>query len=99
MDTHPYDHFLEEVKEVLRSKLEEFKLFDYDQVTEEELWNFLMKKKWRKPKEDIHIYEIVKDIFSLKVSDFIAFAQVEHLRMDDIFSEAGALELKELLKK
>lgn len=56
-------------------------------------------KKWRKPREDVHIYEIVRDILNVKVSDFISFQTVEHLKGPDWFSNAGAGELEELLKK
>lgn len=96
---HLYEKYREDVAVVLSSKLDEFKVFDYDQVSEDDLWNFLLTKKWRKPREDVHIYEIVRDILNVKVSDFISFQTVEHLKGPDWFSDAGAGELEELLKK
>ncbi len=97
--THLYEKYREDVAVVLRSKLDEFKVYDYDYVTEDQLWNYLITKKWRKPKENTHIYEIVSDILQVKVSDFIAFQTVEHLKGPDWFSEDGMKELDELLKK
>lgn len=99
MEQHLYNKYREDVKEVLQCKIDEFKLLDYDQINEDELWRFLIAKKWRKPKEDVHLYEIVSDIFSLKVSDLISFAQIEQFRTQDLFSEINADELQELLKR
>ena len=31
-------------------------------ITEQDLWNFLTTKKWRKPNTEIHLYEIVQEI-------------------------------------
>lgn len=99
MITHPYEQYRNEVKEVLQSKLDEFKIYEYEQINEEGLWQFLLRKKWRRPKEDIHIYELVKDILSLKVSDVISYNQIEQLKGPDWFSESDSDEWKELLKK
>ena len=73
-------------------------MYDYDQITEDELWSFLTTKKWRKPIEGIHIYEIVGDILSLKVNDFMTFQTVEHYKGPDWFSDENADVLKDLLK-
>lgn len=97
--THPYDQYRKQVRAVLESKLEEFRLLNYDHITEQELWDYLLAKKWRKGKETIHLYEIVNDIFSLKVSDFITYATVQHLQSPDFFSEEGLEGLNDLLGK
>lgn len=99
MTSHLYEKYREDVAVVLHSKLDEFKVYDYDQITEDDLWNFLITKVWRKPRENAHIYEIVRDILSVKVSDFISYQTVEHLKGPNWFSEDGAGELEELLKK
>ena len=46
--SHAYDQFKHEVRPALRSKQEEFLLLGYDNVSEEDIWEFLKKKKWRK---------------------------------------------------
>lgn len=99
MDCHPYDIYREEVKAALQCKLDEFALLDLEKVTEDDLWRMLVQKKWRKPKEEIHLYEIVRDIMSLKASDFMNFATLDRWQSTDLFSEEGQKELKELLKK
>lgn len=94
---HEYDRFREEVKLVLKSKLEEFAILGYQTISEKELWSYLTNKKWRKTKEDIHLYEIVQDIFSVRVGDYMNFATVEAFKMPD-FSLENEGGLKELLK-
>jgi hypothetical protein len=94
---HQYDRFREQVKPVLLSKLEEFEILGYQTISEPELWNYLTVKKWRKPKEDIQLYEIVQEIFSVKVGEFMNFATVEAFKMPD-FSFESEEDMKELLK-
>ncbi|WP_042354944.1 post-transcriptional regulator [Bacillus rubiinfantis] len=94
---HAYDMYRPKVQPALASKLEEFHLLGNDTVTEQELWTFLTKKKWRKPKEDIHLYEVIEDIFAIKVSDYISYAAIESYKTAE-FSFANENELKELLK-
>ncbi|WP_062355549.1 post-transcriptional regulator [Bacillus kwashiorkori] len=95
---HPYEKYRQEVKAALESKLEEFALLGYGTVTESELWNFFLTKKWRKPNEEVRIYQIVSDIMSLKPSDYMTFATVESLKAPNWFTNEGAEQLKELLK-
>ena len=96
---HPYEKFRELVKPVLQSKLDEFRLMDYQEVSEEDLWNFLITKRWRMPKEDVRLYEIVNQIMNVKPGDFLAYTQVEQLRGPDWFSDGiDPDEWKELLK-
>ncbi|MED4203216.1 post-transcriptional regulator [Neobacillus mesonae] len=94
---HAYEGFRTEVQPALVSKLDEFHLLGYDSVTVIELWDFLTKKKWRKTKEEIHLYEIIEDILAVKVSDFISFATIESYKTAE-FSLNDEDELKELLK-
>jgi len=96
-DSHKYTHFRYQVQPALVSKLEEFYLLGYDSVSEDGLWNFLTKKRWKKVKEDINLYEIIQDILAVKVSDFINFATIEAYKTTE-FSFEDDNELKELLK-
>ena len=47
--THIYDQYRSQVKPVLTSKIEEFQLLGYDTIKEDELWEYLTNKKWKKP--------------------------------------------------
>lgn len=95
---HPYETFREKVHPVLNSKLEEFRILGYERITENELWEYLIKKVWRKPKEGIHIHELVSDIFEVKVSDVVHFRTITDMQTADWFSPEGAEELKKLLE-
>lgn len=96
-DIHDYERFHTTVKPALRSKVEEFNLLGYGTIHEEQLWDFLKSKKWKKMKEDKRLYEIVDDIMSLKLGEYMNYASVEALKLSD-FSFDNEEDLKELLK-
>jgi len=95
--SHAYNHFRTQVSPALGSKLDEFRLLGYEAVTEDSLWEFLTKKKWRKPKEEIRIYEIIDDVLSVKVSDFLNYSTIETYKNNE-FNLEDENEWKELLK-
>lgn len=65
----------------LESKSSEFHHFQYDTFTEEDLWEFCVKKKWRRKDIDtMHLYEMINDIMDMRASDFLAYHQVEELK-------------------
>ena len=94
---HKYEHFMNDVRPALKSKREEFAVLGYDAVTEQELWAYLLKKKWKKPKEDVHLYEIVADILSIQPGHYMNFATVEAFKHGSIDLDNEA-ERKALLK-
>jgi hypothetical protein len=96
-DGYDYSNFRTKVQPVLQSKLEEFRLLGLHSVSEDSLWEFLMKKKWKKAKDDVNLFEIVQDILSVKASDFMSFTTIESYKTIE-FSFADENELKELLK-
>jgi hypothetical protein len=97
MDTSRYDSFRVQVQPAMVSKLEEFHLLGYDSVTETELWEFLIKKKWKKAKDEAKLHEIIQDILAVKVSDYISFATIESFKTAEL-SLNNEDDWKELLK-
>jgi hypothetical protein len=95
--SHHYGRYYKEVKPALISKVEEFNLFGYEKVSEKDLWEYLTKKKWKKPKEEIHLYELVGDILSVKIGDLMNYTTVEAFKMGD-FSLNDEEARRELLK-
>lgn len=91
------EFFRIQVGPALQSKLEEFRLLGYDSISEDGLWEFLLKKKWKRVKEEIKLHEVIRDIFSVKVSDYISYATVEAYKADE-FSLENKEDWKELLK-
>lgn len=93
-----FDFYRNQVGPAIKSKLEEFRLLGYDSITEKGLWEFLLKKKWKKAvKEEMKLHQVIQDIFSVKVSDYISYATVEAYKADE-FSLENEEDLKELLK-
>ncbi|WP_338451503.1 post-transcriptional regulator [Niallia oryzisoli] len=95
--SHEYDRFRSKVGPALKSKQEEFLLLGYEGVSEEEIWQFLVKKKWKKGNIEIKLYEMVQSILSLKIGEFMNYSAVEALR-DAEFTLDNEEELLELLK-
>lgn len=92
-----YEQFYDTVKPALQSKLEEFGILGYDSVTETDIWNYLMKKKWKKTKGDLKLFEVVQSILSLKIGEFMNYQTVEALK-DVSFSLENEQDRLELLK-
>lgn len=96
-NNHPYQHHYSNVRPALLSKVEELKMQGLDHVNEKELWNYLIEKKWKKPMEEIRIYQIVNDILAVNSSQFMTFVTVEAYKAPNIFNKLSEEELKELL--
>lgn len=92
---HPYDRFREKVAPALLSKVEEFHVLGYDQVTMDELWAYLVKKPWRRPKEEIRIYEIVANIMSVKIGEYMNYATVEAFKEPSPFESTNPFGISE----
>jgi hypothetical protein len=97
MDRQPLDEFKDHVKPAIVSKLEEFALLGYTDVSEEKLWGFLKNKKWKKTTE-LSVHEVVRDVLALKIGDFMNYATVESFKTANWFeSEEGKDVLKDLI--
>mgnify|MGYP001436630451 CR=1 FL=1 len=95
----PYEELFRKVLPVLESKMEEIKYYEYNSITIEDIWNFCIKKKWRKQKiEELHLHEIVATIFTIKASEIVSHFQIQQFQVADWFSEINSEELNELLK-
>ncbi|PLS01271.1 post-transcriptional regulator [Neobacillus cucumis] len=94
---HMNGEFRTEVQPALKSKLEEFRLLGMESVSEQELWGFLVKKKWKKVKHEMRLYEMIQEILSVKASDYLNFITIESYKSSE-FSLENEEELKELLK-
>jgi hypothetical protein len=95
--SHQYDLFRVQVEPALQSKLEELSILGYGTHNETQLWDFLTKKKWKKPSEEIYLNKIVQDILTLKPGEFMSFQTVEALKSSQ-FSLPNEEDWKELLK-
>lgn len=96
-DTHLYDRFRENVFPALLSKVEEFELYGYDKVNENDLWQFLTRKVWKRASEEKQLHEIVSDIMNVKVGDYMNYATVEAFKSPSWFEGEGKDVLEKLL--
>ncbi|WHY65837.1 post-transcriptional regulator [Neobacillus sp. SuZ13] len=96
-ESHRFEHFRPQVQPAVASKLLEFQLLGLDSVSEQDFWDFLIKKKWKKIKEDMKLYVMIQEILSVKASDYLNFATIEAYKTSE-FSMDDEDELKELLK-
>ena len=82
----------------IESKKNEFHLYGYTTVTEEEIWTYCVRKKWRKKDIDsMKIHEIANGILQITPAEFMTFTQIEEQRGADWFSDFNSEELQLLL--
>ena len=94
----PYESLYRNVQIVLQSKLEEFKFYQYDAITVEQLWMYCIEKKWRKQViEELPLHVIVSAIFFFFSSEILNYAQVKDLKSMDEIVELSMEDLEELL--
>ncbi|MGE7693031.1 post-transcriptional regulator [Lysinibacillus sp. NPDC094177] len=93
-----HEQLFEKIRPAIDSKMEEFKHYQYDAITAEELWRYCVEKKWRRKNiEQLRLHEIIATIFAVSPSDIVSFNQVEFLQSNDWFTELNTEELKMLL--
>lgn len=69
--------YREQLQVVLESKVEEFQLFGYDRVTIEDVWTCLKNRKWKKAGNDVRLYELVNDVLTLTINEYMTYLTVE----------------------
>lgn len=78
----PFEMLYKQVFDVLQMKCQDLHNQGIKNVTEEQLWQYFLEKKWHAlDKEELHMYEIVSDIFALSTEQYIAFAQAKKLEV------------------
>lgn len=95
--TKAWESYRQELIPALESKLTELSLLGYAKVTEDQLWTFLLAKKWKKLSGDIHIHRLVRDILQVKPQEFMSYQTIEAFKSPNLFAKIDEEELKELL--
>lgn len=98
INQHPYQRFYEILQPALKNKTEELNMLGLGAAKQEEVWSYLIQKKWKRPQEEIHVYELVNDILTISSSQFMSFMTVEAYKAPNLFAELSSEEMKELLK-
>ena len=82
----------------IQSKQSELILYGYPTVTNWEIWDYCVKKKWRKKDlSTMRIHEIVNDVLRLTSAEFMTYTQIEEQRGSNWFSDLNSDELQLLL--
>lgn len=74
---HPVDAYREQLKIVIDSKVEEFRVLGYDRVTTKDVWECLKVKKWRKVDQELKLFQLVNDVLSLSTSDYMTYLTMQ----------------------
>lgn len=98
MEKKQLEALREQLTPALQCKHDEFRLLGYDHVTMEQIWNCLLRKKWKHVGDDKKLYELVSDILSLSIGEYMAFLTAESYQKQrtDEGSDLAAI-LNELL--
>lgn len=89
----------DQVQLVLKSKVEEFHMQQYTEITIEELWEYCVRKKWKKRQmENVPLHEVVATIFTVKPSDLLNYEHVSGLQKTSMHLELDLEEINMLLK-
>jgi hypothetical protein len=86
----------QKVKPAIESKLEEFELLGYGHINEQEIWDYLEKKRWQKQEKPLH--QVVNDILTLKPGDIINFMAMESYKNTSYQKENFREQWHDLLK-
>ena len=93
-----FGHIYTNMLPALQSEKNEFHLYGYTTVTEEDIWIYCVRKIWRKKDvSTMRVYEIMNDILKILPAAFMTFTQIEEQRSSDWFSELNSDELQILL--
>src|SRR5690625_508629 len=72
----------DEVTLVLQSKLSEWEMIGYRDISVQDLWDCLTEKVWQDDPEK-RLHEIVQDIFHLSINTYMSYATVDTFSEDD----------------
>jgi hypothetical protein len=72
-----WEEVREYVQPAILSKVEEFHIFGFNRATEDEVWQCLKKKKWKKEESPKPVRELVNDILSLSTGMYMNFVTNE----------------------
>ncbi len=95
-----YEQLFTDMLPVIDSKKTEFHLYGYPTITNEDIWTFCVKKKWRKTDiTSMRMHEMVHEILQVTPAQFMTFTQIEEQRGSDWFSNLNSEELQVLLNQ
>lgn len=71
-----FETMYQEVFDVLQMKCQDLKNQGVKNVTEEDIWQYFLNKKWQiKEIYELQLHRIVSDLFALSTAHFLAYQQ------------------------
>jgi len=93
-----YEKLFNKVMPVLAMRKADFRMEGLKSITEQDIWRYLVLKKWKKYSEaDLALHKVIADIFSLTAAQYMTFSQVEELKTSNWFAPINEDELKLLI--
>jgi Post-transcriptional regulator len=77
MEKEKQKELREQLMPALQCKYDEFRLLGYKQVTIDQIWDCLVQKKWKNFKEERKLFELVNDILSLQIGEYMSFITMQ----------------------
>ena len=74
---HPYEQYRQTLDLAIKSKCNEFAILGYNDVTNDHLWEYLLIKKWKKPMEEAHLHQLMNDVLSVKIGEYMHYKTIE----------------------
>lgn len=84
------DDWKPKINRVIESKVTEFKLLGYGDVSADRVWNCLLSKVWRKNKV-MKLHEVVEDVLHLSGHQYMTFIAMETYQSDDLMASIAAV--------
>ncbi|MCQ6266404.1 post-transcriptional regulator [Fictibacillus sp. WQ 8-8] len=81
LDVMSFEDMKTEVEPALQCKAEEFHFLGYESVSNEEVWNCVMRKAQKK-KEEAKLHVLVGLILGLSLTDFMNWLTLEAFKRD-----------------
>jgi hypothetical protein len=76
---------------VLQSKVEELHMLGYTQATEDNVWDCLHKKVWKKDIEK-RLYQVVQDIMHLSPGVYMTYISMELYQESDLMEQIKEIQ-------
>ncbi|WP_019414050.1 post-transcriptional regulator [Paenisporosarcina sp. TG20] len=93
-----YEELFELVVPALESKIQEFRIYNYNSVTKEDIWHYCVNKKWKKNNiQEMRVFEMVNDILRTSPAQYMTHTQIEDYKTSNWFSELNQGDLQELI--
>lgn len=84
------DEWKPKIHRVIESKVAEFRLLGYGDVTADTVWNCLLVKVWKEDKV-MKLHEVVQSVLHLSGHHYMTYITMETYQSDDLMASIAAV--------